>query len=134
MRNRTALILSLVLITLPGCKKSGEDVLRGSYATTISHWHVPTLPEMVGPWEITFAQEGKYSVRRNGLLLIQGEYSVQGDTLRIFNETGVAACTGQPPASYHWELTQDSLFLVKALETCPGREIILTTHPLVRKR
>lgn len=129
----TGILSLLFLLMLPGCKKSGEEAIRGRYTTSISHRQAPLIPEMVGPWEITLGPEGKYSVRRNNLLLILGEYAVHTDTLRIFNETGVAACTDQLPASYRWRIDKDSLILAKLADTCPGRAIILTTNSLIRK-
>ena len=133
MKSRTMLLV-LTSVMVAGCAQIDGDKLRGTYTTSISHQDAPTLPTMAGPWEITFGEQGGYSVRRDGLLLIQGEYSVDGDTLRILKETGVAACTDQPPAVYSWKLAADSLTLLHVQETCAGRGVILSAKPLVRKK
>ena len=64
-------------------------------------------------------------------VLIRGRDTETAATISFGHETGPAACTGaQSAATYRWSLRAGLLRLTAVREGCPGRRVVLTTHPL----
>jgi hypothetical protein len=128
-----SIVCSMALI-LGGCQRSETAAIKGTYTTTLSHATIPASPEMIGTWEITFDGEGKYFLRREQLLILQGEYSVAADTLRLMKEVGMGACTSTDPGVYIVSRTEAGLKLQLVGEPCQGRALVLAMFPLARKK
>lgn len=70
-----------------------------------------------GDWQIHFQDYGRMSVRRNGQLVYEANYSVSGNELRITNREGSHGCAG-PDALYSWSLVQGQLELRRRTDPC----------------
>lgn len=126
-------IIVAATISFVGCQTSERTTITGTYTTKLSHANIPTSPEMMGTWEITFDGEGKYSLRREELLIIQGEYSVSNDTLRVEKEVGMGACASTDPGVYLLSRIPTGLKLQVVAEPCQGRALVLAMFPLTKK-
>jgi hypothetical protein len=75
---------------------------------------------------------GRYTIQRNGTVLIRGRAAETTTTISFGHETGPAACTGAlgGAATYRWSLRAGLLHLTTVREGCLGRHVVLTTHPL----
>jgi hypothetical protein len=127
-------LVCVVAIFFAGCKKPDDATFKGSYTTTLTHGNLPGSPEMTGTWEITFDGAGKYSLRHDKLLVIQGEYSVSQDTLRVEKEVGMGACTATTPGMYRITRIDTGLKLDLVGDECPGRVLVLAMFPLAKQK
>jgi hypothetical protein len=74
---------------------------------------------------------GRYTIQRNGVVLIRGRETETTTTISFGHETGPAACTGAlGAATYRWSIRAGLLRLTTVREGCLGRHVVLTTHPL----
>jgi hypothetical protein len=102
--------------------------LHGTYTTVIRN--APN-DQLDGVWRVTLLPTGRYTIQRNGTVLIRGRDTETANTISFGHETGPAACTGGVgAATYGWSLHAGTLRLTTVREGCLGRHVVLTTHPL----
>jgi hypothetical protein len=141
------LVLVLLTLALLSACLAPADQLAGSYVTGITPTDLPTgfgnseiAPEDIdllsGRWQITFAPDGRFSVTRNGEVMIEeGHYQVDNTLLTVGQETGPAACVGEPrllSGTYQWKRQGDALTLLVVNDKCGGRTVVFAAHPWVR--
>ena len=127
MRKRFLLAVAL-LLTVAVPASAG---LPGVYWTTIAGQKPAVLN---GRWRVSFLAGGRYTVAKDGAVLVAGMGSVRGDRITFGHETGPAACRGpQATAVYRWTLRGKTLILTPISERCPGRQVVLATRPLIRR-
>ena len=102
--------------------------LHGTFKTVIKN--APD-DQLNGAWQIALLSTGRYTIQRNGTVLIRGRDTETATTISFGHETGPAACTGAlGAATYRWSLRAGLLRLTTVREGCLGRHVVLTTHPL----
>jgi hypothetical protein len=102
--------------------------LHGTFRTVIKN--APD-DQLDGTWQIALLSTGRYTIQRNGTVLIRGRDTETATTISLGHETGPAACTGAlGAATYRWSLRAGLLRLTTVREGCLGRHVVLTTHPL----
>ncbi len=88
--------------------------------------HFDTLIEGVS-WEISFDASGRYLVRREGEVVVEGDYRVDDDRIEFDGERGTLACRDAHGAGiYRWIWTGRLLIFERLDDTCPGRVFALT--------
>jgi hypothetical protein len=117
-----------------------ETLVGQTYATTITQADFEAADfdpgvDMTGTWELQFAPDGVIQVMHHpidsaGIRATVNEYSIVGDTLTLGEDHGFYVCD-ESSATYSsaWDGTQ--LILTNVDDTCAGRAIVFTTHPLV---
>ena len=104
--------------------------LHGTFTTVIKSAQSAQLD---GTWRVALLPTGRYTIQRNGTVLIRGRDTETATTISFGHETGPAACTGAvSAATYRWSLRSGFLHLTVVRELCFGRHTVLTTHPLKR--
>lgn len=104
---------------------------RGTYVVTLAPADTGRA-ELAGSWDVTYAPDGRYTVRRNGETVVQGAYDLRLDELTTRDETGPRACAG--PGTYRWAVNARGELVVGRLsDACEGRTRFLTGRPLVMK-
>ncbi|MFL5385556.1 MAG: hypothetical protein ACJ8GN_23805 [Longimicrobiaceae bacterium] len=110
----------------------------GTYTTTIAAADVPASvgaeerAAVVGAWEIAFGANGHALVNFNGRQVVDAPFQVSGNTLTLTADTGEYACNSN--ARYTWHAAGGELHLTRVEDSCGGRMVVLTAHPLVLRR
>jgi len=106
---------------------------RGTYSVTLGAQDVQHNAPLAGTWEFAWTPSGRFSVRQDGKVQVEGEYALALDQIAIKNETGPLACPG--PATYRWVVdpTTNSLFFGRLADDCDGRVQVLTTRGFTKK-
>src|SRR4029450_2661972 len=89
-----------------------------------------------GEYTIVFADKGQFRVSKGEELVVEGEYTVKKEQLRLTDKRGRLACTGEgvDTATYAWKYEGEMLTLSKVEDKCPGRSSGLTAGPWKRKK
>lgn len=123
----TLLSLAVTSVAVAGSKLSGnfQAKIKGE-----------TPPAFNATWVISFKAGGKYTVARNGTIVVRGRDTIVKDRIGFGHETGIYACQGKKigAATYRWTLKGKRLTLKSLNEHCPGRRIILTASSFTKKR
>jgi hypothetical protein len=104
--------------------------LSGTYTEKIAG-ATPAL--LNGTWTVAL-KPGAYTIKRNGAVAVVGKLAAVTKTRLRFTDTGgPLSCTGaQAKGVYSYVLKGTSLTLKPVAETCAGRKLVLTAHPLKR--
>jgi hypothetical protein len=107
----------------------------GTYTTTIAEQDVASMPQLsvdVGKWTLTLSQDGSYQFVK-GDLIVYGTYQVSA-AQASFTDAQCAHMYGPDAATgtYHWTLQGKMLLLGAKVEQCPNRQVVLTSHALLR--
>jgi hypothetical protein len=124
---RLVLAAGVALVWASAAAAAGPP-LHGTFTTVVKN-----APEgqLDGAWQIALLTNGRYTIQRNGTVLVRGRDTETTATITFGHETGPAACTGAlGPATYRWSLRAGLLRLATVHEGCFGRHVVLTTHPL----
>jgi hypothetical protein len=125
MRRIVALATVALVVASPAI---AAGTLSGSFRSTISG---KTPAAIDGTWVVSFKAHHKYTISRNGATVVRGQDTISTNKVTFGHETGPMACLGsQAAATYRWSLKNRKLTLKPVSEPCPGRKIVLTTHPL----
>ena len=93
-----------------------------------------------GRWELKFGEQGRFSAKVNGQLVVEGLYSYSVDQLVFYGGKWSAACadTGDmgrrpyhAPGVYSFDYDGTTLVLNALSEPCQARKLIVSSHPLV---
>ena len=124
---RLVLVAGMALLVAVSAAAAGRP-LNGTFTTVIKN--APD-DQLDGAWQIALLSNGRYTIQRNGVVLIRGRGTETTTTISFGHETGPAACTGAlGAATYRWSLRAGLLRLTTVREGCLGRHVVLTTHPL----
>lgn len=122
------LAAGIALLVAVSAAAAGSPPLHGTFKTVIKN--APD-DQLNGAWQIALLSTGRYTIQRNGTVLIRGRDTETATTITFGHETGPAACTGAlGTATYRWSLRAGLLHLTTVREGCLGRHVVLTTHPL----
>jgi hypothetical protein len=118
-----------LLIAVSSAAAAGTP-LHGTFKTVITK---APAAQLDGIWQVALLPTGRYTIQRNGVVLIRGHDTETATTISFGHETGPAACTGgTAAATYRWSLRSGELHLTTVREGCLGRHVVLTTHPLLK--
>lgn len=132
MVGRLLLAVTAASLVVAASATAAPRPLQGTFTTVITNAFSPQLD---GTWQVALASDGQYTIRRNQTVLIRGRDTETASTITFGHETGPAACKGaQASATYRWSLRAGALRLTPVNETCVGRHVVLTTHPLKKSR
>lgn len=128
----------------------------GTYATELTRADLPAafppqfVPLLVGRWENTFAEAGRHTIIKDGQLVIEGQYAATQNQIAFYKDTGPLGCDSKagdtrpfiPPGysqtahsgTYTWAFDGRTLTFAKIADECGGRVLVLTSHPLVKRR
>ena len=122
--------IALAVLAAPaGARTASVD---GIYETKISGQAVKALN---GDWLVSIAQSRAYAIARNGTTVVGGKLKVTRSTLTFQDVFGPYACVGaQAVGSYSYSLAGKTLRLRRLRDSCPGRVLVLTAHPLTKVR
>jgi hypothetical protein len=117
---RSAFLAIVVVCSSAASAQAAADFPVGSYT--------------YGEFTITFEANGQFRAFQGSALMVEGEYTVTGDELRLTDKGGPMACTGQgEPGVYRWKLANDELALTKVDDKCDGRSAAMTAQAWKRK-
>ena len=139
-----ALVAALVIATASGLNvvAHSANVPTGIYTTTLTAADIPAEfpPEiasmLVGDWEIEFTEAGSFIVAKDGFPVVVGRYNSTSSRIVMTDLEGALSCTDAPgiaTAIYRWTLVGNELVLTTVNERCPGRNLVLASHPLQRQ-
>ena len=142
------LVLGLVSISfLSGAvsaQDSSDDIV-GDYSVTITKDDalpsVANSPMLVAAWHIGFYQDGTYLAERIDIgPMVEGSYTVDGDTVTITDESGTLSCTQASTSGdatldvaigvYTFERDEEGLTLTPQTDGCAMRVILLSSSEL----
>jgi hypothetical protein len=125
---RLVLATGVALLVAVSAAAAAGRPLHGTFTTGIKN---APAGQLDGAWQIDLLANGRYTIQRNGAVLIRGRDTETATTISFGHETGPAACTGAVgAATYRWSLRAGLLRLTAVREGCLGRHVVLTTHPL----
>jgi hypothetical protein len=125
---RLVLATGVALLVAVSAAAAAGSPLHGTFTTVIKNAQDGQLD---GAWRIALLTNGRYTIQRNGTVLIRGRDTETTTTIGFGHESGPAACTGAlGAATYRWSLRAGLLRLTPVREGCFGRHVVLTTHPL----
>jgi hypothetical protein len=124
---RLLLATGIALLISAAAAAAGSP-LHGTFKTVIKG--APS-DQLDGAWQVALLPTGRYTITRNGAVLIRGRATETATTISFGHESGPAACTGAlGPATYRWSLKAGLLRLTTVHEGCFGRHVVLATHSL----
>jgi hypothetical protein len=130
-------LLALVLTAPAPARPAKGGIPAGTYTTTIVVADVPaSFPRAerdstVGRWDVAFNGATRVRVDYNGQRVVNGRYTSTATRARFGHDTGRFAC--HTPGTYEWSRHGNALTFRAIHDTCLGRRVVLTTHPLTRK-
>ena len=94
---------------LTGVATAASNLPSGSYSS--------------GPYTLEISRDGSFKVVKSGYALVEGEYSVSGQQIRLTDRKGPFACIGpeQATGTYNWKLERGELLLRKVEDKCSDR-------------
>jgi hypothetical protein len=102
--------------------------LQGTFQTVIANAPVKQLD---GTWRLTLQPGGGYTTKRNGVVLVRGHETQTATTITFVDQSGPMACSAaQATGTYRWSRSGSLLRLTPVRESCTGRRLVLTAHPL----
>jgi hypothetical protein len=124
-----------LIVTINGHGKDASPLAfpRGIYSSVISPADIPNRAELAGTWEATYAPNNRITVRKDGAVVVEGDYELSFDEIVVKNETGSKACSG--PGRYRWTAnpTTHALSLGRLVDDCDGRYLVFTRRALTKK-
>ena len=97
---RLVLATVVALLVAVSAAAAAGPPLHGTFTTVIQN--APNA-QLDGAWQIALLSNGRYTIQRNGTVLIRGRDSETTTTISSGHETGPAACTGAlGAATYRW--------------------------------
>jgi hypothetical protein len=149
MQKRSMLLLSALVVACTPAPRLGPAPMSapmaapmgfpvGTYTTTIVTSDIPASVSadmrtgLAGAWEIAFGDNGHAQVSVNGRQVVDAPFQVSGRDFTLGEDTGEYAC--HSPARYTWHATATELHLSRVEDSCDGRAVVLTAHPLVLRR
>ncbi len=91
----------------------------GTWVTTVTEEEAPLF---AGQWEITFAENGRYSGRHSKSPgMIEGRYSFTQDQIVFQDESGVCVNYQFSKGTYKWSIEKDVLTLTAIDDQCYNR-------------
>jgi hypothetical protein len=125
---RPVLATAVALLVAVSTAAAAGTPLHGTFKTVIKN---AAEDQLDGTWQVALLPTGRYTIARNGTVLIRGRDTETKTTISFGHETGPAACTGAlGAATYRWSLRAGLLRLTTVREGCLGRHVVLTTNPL----
>lgn len=116
----------------------------GSYITTLKakdfhpeiYEEFPTLRHYIGRWELQFTDQGRFSIKVNNQLEVEGNYSLSNDELFLTSSKWPSLCkTYEAPAtiSYRWRMQSNNkaLTLLGKTSSCDVTGMTLLARELL---
>ena len=110
------LCIALVAATTP----RAQQFTKGTYAGKMPDASAITL---------TFADDGKMTVRVQNQTMVEGKYVVKDDRIEVNDQTGPIACAPDQTGAYTWKLEAKKLTLTAVKDPCSARMSALTSQP-----
>lgn len=84
-------------------------------------------------FKVTFTFDGKYFVKREDKIRVEGTYVISGDKIVLTDKSGEAACLESDTATgrYKWKYNGKKLIFNKIEDMCEGRIQSLTNEPVI---
>jgi hypothetical protein len=109
------LCIALVAATTP----RAQQFTKGTYAGK---------PPDASTITITFADDGRHTVKLNGEAVVDGKYNVKGDQIEFVDLAGPVACDQKETGVYAWKLDSRKLSLTAVKDSCAARLSALTSQ------
>ena len=109
------LCIALVAATTP----RAQQFNKGTYAGKMPDASAITL---------TFADDGKMTVRVQSQTMVEGKYVVKDDRIEVNDQTGPIACAPDQTGAYTWKLEARKLMLTAVKDPCDARVSALTSQ------
>jgi hypothetical protein len=120
----------LVASAAPALAVPAKVPFAGTYTTLIAGKRPTALN---GLWTIAIAPGGRYGIYKGGRKLVLGSVRTTGSRATFVDQAGPAACPSTRTVGiYRWERVGAKLRLTPLSDSCRGRRIVLSTHPLLR--
>jgi hypothetical protein len=120
----TVLLLTAVLALSAAASASGT--LGGSYRTKIGT--APLGGQLKGTWTIKFSH-GNYTVSSGSTVVVKGQYTISGSTVKLGHESGPLACAST--GTYKYKISGKKLKFTRVSDgssACGGRAAVLAGH------
>jgi hypothetical protein len=109
-----------------------QPLTPGTYVTTITQ-EDSSRYSIVGTWELTLAEDNRWSASHLGRSVAEGHYSLTPDQIVFTHEKGpyTDTCTniGAETGIYKWTFDGQALTLTTIEDECADRNEVWTTHP-----
>lgn len=145
-----ALLLALSFATIPifagvGAAQERDQGIVGDFSVTITKDQalpaVANSPMVVAAWHIAFNEDGSYLAERIDIgPMVEGSYTVDGDTVTITDESGTLSCTQASTSGdatldvavgvYTFKRDDKGLTLTPQNDGCALRVILLSSKEL----
>ena len=106
---------------------------HATYASTFTPDDVAANPELAGQFESTYSPEGRFTVRRNGEVLIEGSYALSFDEVTFRNERGPTACSNSGRCRWTVNTVTGNMFFGRLADDCDARFRYLTRRSFAKK-
>jgi len=112
------LCIALVAATTP----RAQQFNKGTYAGKMPD---PSASAIT----LTFADDGKMTVRAQNQTMVEGKYVVKDDRIEFNDQSGPIACAPDQTGAYVWKLEAKKLTLTAVKDPCSQRMTALTSQP-----
>ena len=136
-RNWVVLLACTSAVTLAQPHVTVGEFPHGVFTTTISQTDISAdvpaeaASAIIGTWELTFTDSGKFIGRINGEEKVREEYAPTATNVGFSKDSGEYACEG--PGAYAWKIEEKNLVFTRGADGCAARTVVLTAHPLKLK-
>jgi hypothetical protein len=126
---RRIIALTTLALVITGATAFGST-LGGSYKTKIKGNKVPAFN---ATWVLNFKAGSKYTIARNGAIVVRGKDTITAKRIKFGQEKGSYACLGKlASGTYSWTLKSNKLTFKRVSDGCPGRKIVLTSNSFTK--
>ncbi len=125
---RKIIVFTTLALVLAGA--ASASTLSGSYQTKIKGNKVAALN---ATWVLSFNAGGKYTIARNGVIVVRGHDTITAKTVTFGHEKGAFACLGKlASGTYDWRLNGGKLAFKSVNDGCSGRKVVLTSSSFAK--
>lgn len=132
LRRTAALAAALLLIVAAGgCVSRAGSFPTGLFTTTIpaeAFGGNEAQAGFVGDWQLTFTDEGKYTLVNKGVEVIRGSYKTDGERITFTQESGIFLEVVGEQISYTWSQEQDKLQFRPVDDPAEERKIVMSSQ------
>ena len=111
------LFIALVAATTP----RAQQFTKGTYAGKLPDASASAVT-------LSFADDGKMTVRIQGQVMVESKYVVKGDRIEFNDQGGPIACAADQTGVYSWKFDAKKLGLTAVKDPCDARMSALTSQ------
>jgi hypothetical protein len=123
-------LIAVLALVSTGAAAAALPVLTGTFTRKITG----KAPPVNGVWALRLKANGKFEMRRNGVVVVRGLGAATRGKLALTDQSGTYACRGaERVGAYTYKFKRKTLTLKAVLDPCSGRKTILTSGPFTKQ-